>query len=251
MGTAFNDLAVISFKDGQAGVEQLALRDDDDVEPRRNLVPTKNLSNQAFSSISLDRVAQLLRRGDSEPTNRQLIGEHEHRAVAAVHARAFPINLLKFGAGLDPFMRPERSQCLSGTYRQPFTPLRAPPLQHQPPVLRAHPHQEPVGPGPPPAIWLKRAFTLHDCISVSNDPSMFSKRFEECQRVLSCVTVAVLSQELRSDSQQPIIKCVWSLTKLFHSCGKNCGNPPVVGVRRTQADVAVALPLVATYNSWK
>ncbi len=43
-GTPFEQGSVIGFKNGQAGVEQLAPGDDDDVESRSDLVATENLS---------------------------------------------------------------------------------------------------------------------------------------------------------------------------------------------------------------
>ncbi len=53
----FKCIEVISFKNSQTGVEQLALGHDNDVEARGDLVSTKDLSNQSFSAISLDRAA--------------------------------------------------------------------------------------------------------------------------------------------------------------------------------------------------
>ena len=73
-------VAVIGFKGGQAGVEQLPLRHDDDVEAGRDLVATENLSNQSFSSISLDRAAQFLRGGDPQPADWQRVRQDEQRA---------------------------------------------------------------------------------------------------------------------------------------------------------------------------
>ena len=66
-------VAEFSFKGAQAGVEQLALRDDDHVEAWRKFVLTENLSNQSFSSISLNRAAQLARRGNPESPHCQRI----------------------------------------------------------------------------------------------------------------------------------------------------------------------------------
>src|SRR5437762_8278590 len=60
----FEESLVIGFKNVQAGVEQLALGDDDDVESPGDLVATENLSNQSFSSVSLHGAAQLLGSGD-------------------------------------------------------------------------------------------------------------------------------------------------------------------------------------------
>ena len=59
-------VAIFSFKGSQAGVEQLAFRHDDDVEAWRDLVATEDLSNQSFSSISLNRAADLPGRRDPE-----------------------------------------------------------------------------------------------------------------------------------------------------------------------------------------
>jgi len=50
---SFNEVAVVGFKGAQAGVEKLPLGDDHDVESWGDLVSTKDLSNQSFSSISL------------------------------------------------------------------------------------------------------------------------------------------------------------------------------------------------------
>jgi hypothetical protein len=116
-------------------------------------------------------------------------------------------------------------QPLAAAHRQPFPTLRATSLQNQATVLRAHPHQKTVRAGPAASIGLKSALTLHDSLSVSNEPSMLSKRFEGCQRVLSCVTVAVLHRNSGPTLSSQSSMRVWSLTKLFHSCGKNCGNP--------------------------
>jgi hypothetical protein len=63
--TAFEEGSVIGFKDVQAGVEQLALGNNDHVESRCEFVATENLSNQTFSSISYDRAAKLASRRDS------------------------------------------------------------------------------------------------------------------------------------------------------------------------------------------
>ena len=55
--TARKVVSVVLFKGIQAGVEQFALGDDDDIESRRDLVSTKNLSNESLGPISLDRPA--------------------------------------------------------------------------------------------------------------------------------------------------------------------------------------------------
>lgn len=65
---AFEGGAVIGFKDGEAGPKELALGHDDDVESRRNVIMTEDLSYQSFSAISLHRAAELLRCRDAQPS---------------------------------------------------------------------------------------------------------------------------------------------------------------------------------------
>ena len=98
-------VSVIGFKGCQAGVEQLALRDDDDVEARRELVTTENLSNQTFSAVSDDCAAQLARGGNPQPADRPFVPHDEHGAVTAVDADAALVNLLKIGAAANAFGR--------------------------------------------------------------------------------------------------------------------------------------------------
>ena len=58
--TPFDVVTVFALNGSQTGVEEFSLGDDDHVKPRRDLVTTENLSNESFSSISLDRSAQRL-----------------------------------------------------------------------------------------------------------------------------------------------------------------------------------------------
>ena len=87
--------AVIGFKGGQAGVEQVALRDDDHVEPRRDLVTTENLSNQSFRSISLNGSPELPRGGDPQPADVAAVRQDEQGAVAAMDPDALFVDLLE------------------------------------------------------------------------------------------------------------------------------------------------------------
>ena len=89
------EFSVFGFKNNQAGVEQFAFRHHDDIVARSDLVQTENLSYQSFRAISLNRAAQLLRRGDPEPADRTLDGQHKDRAVAPVHLDAAFVDLLE------------------------------------------------------------------------------------------------------------------------------------------------------------
>ena len=163
--------SVIGFKDNKAGIEQLPLRNHDDVEARSDLVSTKNLSNQTFRSVSLDRAAQLLRRRDAQTTERELVREDEERAEPAMDACAFLVNLLKLRAGFDPFVRPEARQRLSGADCQPLAALRTAPLENEPPVLGAHPDEEAVRLATASGVWLERPLPLHRSLPGACSPA--------------------------------------------------------------------------------
>ena len=95
------EFSVFGFKNSQAGVEQFAFRNHDDVVARSDLVQTENLSYQSFRAIPLNRSAQLLRRGDPQPTDRALNGQQEDRAVAAVNLDAAFVDLLEVCSTAD------------------------------------------------------------------------------------------------------------------------------------------------------
>ncbi len=165
---ALDRVAVIGFKDSQAGVEQFAFRDDHDVVSGRDLVTTENLSNQTLGAISLDRSAQLLRRGDTEPPDAELVGPDEHRAETAVNVRAILVHLLEFDAAANPFVRTEaeRGQAyLLAADGQPLAALGATALEHQATIFRRHAHQESMRPLPVARVRLERSFPLHQSLS--------------------------------------------------------------------------------------
>jgi len=110
VGTALNGLAIISFKDGQGGVEQLTPGNNDDVKPSRDLVATENLSYQSFSPVSYNSSAELFRSCDAQTSHRALIGEDEYRGEASGNPGASLVDFLKLGAAPDTLVRPEPRQ---------------------------------------------------------------------------------------------------------------------------------------------
>ena len=100
---SFDEVSVISFKGAQVGVEKFPLRDDHDVESRGDLVATKDLSNQSFSSVSLDRAADFPGRRNPQPSHPELVGQKEDRAEAAVESNAPLIDLLELRTFADVF----------------------------------------------------------------------------------------------------------------------------------------------------
>jgi hypothetical protein len=94
-------VTVVLFKSIQTGVEQIALGNDNHIESRRNLVSTKDLSNESFSPIPLNRPTQLARSGDTQPADRQRIGPREEGAVTAMNPTAVLIDLQELGAAAN------------------------------------------------------------------------------------------------------------------------------------------------------
>ena len=116
--------AIFGFNGGQAGVEQLRLRHDDDVEAWSELVTSENLSNQSFSPISPDRVAQLARGGDPKAAHDERVGQEEHGRVSAVYPRASLVDLLEFRRAAKPFVARESRHLLAAD-RQTLAAFRA------------------------------------------------------------------------------------------------------------------------------
>ncbi len=100
----FDEGAVISFKDTQTGVDQLAFRDDHHVESPRQFVSTKDLSNQSLSFVSLNRSTQLSGRRNPQSTHGLVIRQEEHGAIPAAHLEAAIIDPLKFSSAPNSFV---------------------------------------------------------------------------------------------------------------------------------------------------
>jgi len=102
-----DERSVIGFKNGQAGIEQLALGHDNHVAARRDLVSPENLSYQSLGAIPHDRAAQFSRRGDSEPPRALGLRQHEHRAEPAADPGPALVDQLEIGAATDVLRGPE------------------------------------------------------------------------------------------------------------------------------------------------
>jgi len=105
--TSLEAVSVFGFNGNQGGVEEFPLRHDHQVEARRDLVSTEDLSNQSFSSVSYDRASQLLRRGNPKPPDREVVGENEECGETPVNSGAVLIDPLKISAAPDVLVRPE------------------------------------------------------------------------------------------------------------------------------------------------
>lgn len=107
-GAALEQGSIIGFKGVQAGAEQLASGNDNDVEPTGDLVPTEDLSNQSFRSISLHGAAEFPRRRNPQPAYAERIGEDEYRGIPALDFSAPFVHLLEVAPATDVFVGTER-----------------------------------------------------------------------------------------------------------------------------------------------
>lgn len=176
--------AVFCFKGCQARIEQLAAGHNHDVEARRDVISTENLSNQTLSTISDDRSAQPLRRGNTKATEGESIRLCEQRVVAARNSAAMLVDVLEIGVSADPLARAEL-QTLFAADGKTLTAFRAAPLQDQAAVFRAHAHQEPVRALAAAGIWLECALALHSFLRGPRlrvcELAIVAKGFRQCQ----------------------------------------------------------------------
>jgi hypothetical protein len=100
--------AVIGFEDGEGDPKEFALGDDDEVESRRDVIVTENLSYQSFSAISYHRAAELLCHRHAQPPHRTAVGLQKKRAIAAVEFRAGLVDVLKLRMAPNPLVLAER-----------------------------------------------------------------------------------------------------------------------------------------------
>src|SRR5262245_31228838 len=156
-----DEVSVVGFKGVQAGIKEIALRHNDNVEALGDFITTKNLSNQSLSSISPNGTAELARGRDAETADAEIVGQQEHGCVTAMDFGTAIVNPLKFCAAANPlgWSKPQ----LLAADGEPLAPLGATPLDHPSAVFRAHSDEKSMRPLPAARIRLKRAHSLgHD-----------------------------------------------------------------------------------------
>ena len=105
--TSFNVDAVFALKGSQTGAEHFALRDNDDIETRRDLMPPEHFAHEALGAIPFNCAAVSLRGGDAESTHRQRSRQDEDGREAPVNFRAPLVHLLEIGAPANMFLGQE------------------------------------------------------------------------------------------------------------------------------------------------
>jgi len=116
-------VAVFGFKDNQAGVEQFALGDHDNVVAIRDLVTTENLSYQSFSSISLDGPSQLSSDRNPQTSDREPVRQNEQRGVPPMDSRPFFVDQLEVSAAANPLVGPEKSHGAFSAWAESYSLL--------------------------------------------------------------------------------------------------------------------------------
>ena len=199
-------------------MKEVTLWDDDHVEPKSDLVPPENLSYQAFSSVSLDRATQFLCRRDPQPTQWLLVCQQKHGEVSTVDFCAAVVNLLEFGAPTNMLGTPKagRHSLLTVRRLRPFARRR---------FSTRRPFFVLILTRKPCVRFLRRVFGWNvrfpfidhskSAYRTANVSSLRSDR----------ATVSVL-QSGQAGVTRPYQNSmtVWSLTRVFHTCGKNCGK---------------------------
>lgn len=189
---------VIGFNDRQTGVEQLALRHDDDIVTWRYVLTTENLSYQSFSSISLYRTTQFPGCRDTQAAHIPVVGQDEDRYVSAVRPGASIVDALVLGAVTNPLRGREFQLFVAD--RQALAALGATAFQHEAAIFCAHPHEKTMRARAAPRVGLERPFPLHVTPSESDETPIISDVFEGCQCAGECATLATLSPSQNSCS---------------------------------------------------
>ena len=212
----------VAIEVAEGSIEQFAPRDDHQVEShvRRPLHEPEDLSNQSFSPVSVNRVAELPRRDDTKPNPRRRAGRIEQREKSGRDARARVEDPAELAAPSHPLRLAERVRrqgCakLARRDREALPPLGPAALQHQTAVLGRHPRQKPVGLLTAAAVWLES--TLHDL-----EPLHVDGNNSEKPRYYRPIRPTV---NVREVCYSPLpATSIGSPPEVFHNCGKKCGK---------------------------
>jgi hypothetical protein len=169
------------FEAGKVRLEELATRDHNHIncEPSLGVLP-EDLSHQAFSPIPCHRVPNLPARHEAESCYAGRVRGDDERDVAAMPTASDGEGPLELYTPANPAISVEALGLhdpapaavgawwlrRSGRRRngQPLPALGPATLQDEPPVFRAHAHQEAVRATATTPVWLERTF--HDRVSL-------------------------------------------------------------------------------------
>jgi hypothetical protein len=109
-GTPIEQASEFGFKGALAGFEQSAFGYGDDVETWSYFITAENVSNQSFSSISLDRAAELPSRRDPQAADVKLVAKQEERNQLPVTPDPLGVHPLEIVTATNSLAGPEVSR---------------------------------------------------------------------------------------------------------------------------------------------
>jgi hypothetical protein len=158
---------VVSFEDGEGGIQHFPARHDDNVEAGGDLMAPEHLSGEAFGAVAFDSWPELPRSRNAEPRRGAAVRHHEQGHEPAVDASAFTVNTLEFWPAADalgnrqslPVHAMGNLRLVSD--REPLTALCAASLEDDSAVLGRHSDSEAVRLFAPAFVRLVGALSLH------------------------------------------------------------------------------------------
>jgi hypothetical protein len=130
---ALERMPEIGLEIREGRLEQLVPRDHYHVHPElRGFRTTEDLSNQSFSSVSSDRVAELPGGHDAQPCSPRVVGSRQHRQISSFRSERQVEHALEFAPAPDPAVFREAL----GRHRQSLRGRRAPAAGYEEETVR-------------------------------------------------------------------------------------------------------------------
>ena len=121
---------IVSFEDGEGGIQHFPARHDDDVEAGGDLMAPEHLSGEAFGAVAFDGGPEFPCGRHTKPRRGAAIRQHEKGHEPAVDASAFIVDALEFGPAADALEKlrkdlPSARVVVLSTYDNPTYVARA------------------------------------------------------------------------------------------------------------------------------
>lgn len=221
---------------GKRRVVRLATRNGDDVKRRPvaariGRTAPEQLSQPTLRTIAHDRAAQPTRRDDAQPIATAGVGASQQRDKSGRDPSAVRLHRGELPTMTQTRMRPKRFGQLQGLGRdrQALSPLRAAALEHRAAVLGAHADKKTVRPATSAAVGLEG--TLHEARALL--PAVGeSSIVANLKKAVNHRSVGIVCQATTAVVDSPAFRNGPPTgRRVFHICGKTCGNRRVLAMR--------------------
>jgi len=243
---------------GKRGVVRLPTGNRDDVErwglaARISRPAPEQLSQPPLRTIARHGAAQPPRRDDAQPIAAAGVGPAEQRDKSCRDPSAARLHRGELPTMTQTRIRRKRFGQLRGLgrNRETLTPLGATALEHRAAVLGSHPDKKAVRAATPAAVGLKS--TLHDARGTPAGSRRIMDRSQPekgrqspiRERVCQARMAVVDSPAFRNETPTG--------QRVFHICGKTCGNRRVLGMSPVNPSVYEGLMVDpgVTYPSFR